>query len=424
MNKHVKQWPADKVERRAISDLIPYVSNSRTHSEEQVAQIAASMKEWGWTNPVLVDETGMIIAGHGRILAAQKLGYDEAPVMEAEGWSDAQKRAYVIADNKLALNADWDNELLANELAGLDDYDFDLSLIGFDEDELATLLNDPTEGETDPDDIPDAPEEPVSVLGDIWLLGGHRIVCGDSTSADDVAKCLNGVEPHLMVTDPPYGVEYDANWRNGHGEFGKEIVATGKVENDDRADWTETWALFPGDVAYVWHGALHSSEVAKNLTECGLSIRSQIIWVKPSAAMSRGDYHWRHEPMWYAVRNKGHWAGDRKQNTVWEFPGINPAGGGGKGNDKKVGHSTQKPVECMKRPIENNSSPGQAIYEPFSGSGTTIIAAEMTGRKCHAIELNPAYVDVAVKRWQEFTGKEAMLESTGQSFKELEAERL
>ncbi len=427
MNKHVKQWPADKVERRAISELIPYVSNSRTHSEEQVAQIAASMKEWGWTNPVLVDETGMIIAGHGRILAAQKLGYDEAPVMTCEGWSEAQKRAYVIADNKLALNADWDLELLSNELMGLDEFDFDLSLIGFGDDELANLLNDPTEGETDPDDTPEAAEFAISEIGDTWVLGGHRLVCGDSTSADDVAKCLNGVEPHLMVTDPPYGVEYDANWRNdalagvprADGKVGGGGRATGKVENDDKADWSEAYALFPGDVVYIWHADNKAHIVAESIINSGFAIRAQIIWAKSQFVIGRGHYHPHHEPCWYAVRDKqsatGHWQGDRKQSTIWQID---------KPKKSETGHSTQKPVECMKRPIENNSSPGQAIYEPFSGSGTTIIAAEMTGRKCHAIELNPVYVDVAVKRWQEFTGQEATLESTGQTFKELEAERL
>ena len=397
-----------KVEQRKTDALIPFARNSRTHSDEQVAQIAASIREFGFTNPVLIDEGGGIIAGHGRLQAARKLGLAEVPCITLAGLSDAQKRAYVIADNKLALNAGWDTELLASELAGLAEDDFDLSLIGFSEDELAALLAEKTEGLTDPDDIPEVPTDPVSVPGDVWIMGKHRIVCGDSTDADVVAKCLNGVEPHLMVTDPPYGVEYDADWRN-HTGMARSARAIGKVENDDRADWSEAWALFPGDVAYVWHAGNMAHTVAESLVRNDLNIRAQIIWNKSNMVISRGDYHPKHEPCWYAVRKncKGHYVGGRKQTTVWDID---------KPQKSETGHSTQKPIECMKRPIENNSSPGQAVYEPFSGSGTTIIAGEMTGRAIHAIELNPAYVDVAVKRWQEFTGQEAVHEATGETF--------
>lgn len=406
-----------KTETRSIAELIPFARNSRTHSDEQVAQIAASIREFGWTNPILIDGANGIIAGHGRLAAARKLGLDAVPVIVLDHLTDAQKRALVIADNKLALNAGWDFELLASEIEGLGEDGFDLSLLGFNEDELANLLAEKTEGLVDPDDIPEAPDNPVSVLGDVWLLGKHRIVCGDSTDADCVAACLNGVTPHLMVTDPPYGVEYDATWRGkaGHGTLGKN--RTGIVENDDRADWREVWALFPGTIAYVWHGGLMSGLVAESLTACGFSLRSQIIWNKTVMAMGRGDYHWKHEPCWYAVRGTGAWAGDRKQTTVWDIASPLHIMGGSK--EAKTAHPTQKPVECMKRPIENNSSPGQAVYEPFSGSGTTIIAGEMTGRSIHAIELNPAYVDVAVKRWQDFTGQAAIHEATGKTFAEM-----
>lgn len=353
----------------------------------------------------------MIIAGHGRVLAARKLGFDDIPCMVADGWSEAQKKAYVLADNQLALNAGWDAELLSTELKGLTDLGFEMDLIGFPD--LDALLVDKTEGLTDPDDVPDAPEIPVTVEGDVWLLGRHRLVCGDSTDADTVAKVLNGVEPHLMVTDPPYGVEYDPEWRSRAG-VNLNQRKLGAVENDDRADWREAWALFPGSIAYVWHGGLHAHTVAESLVETGFAIRSQIIWAKDRFALSRGDYHWQHEPCWYAVRGTGQWAGDRKQSTVWNIAARDDSG---------HGHSTQKPIECMKRPIENNSSPGQAVYEPFSGSGTTIIAGEMTGRHVYAIELSPAYVDVAVKRWQEFTGQPATLEGDGRTFAEIEAER-
>ena len=409
----IKEWPAENVEKINIDLLVPYARNSRTHSDAQVAQIAASMKEWGWTSPVLVDESNRIIAGHGRVLAARQLGIDKIPCVIAKGWSEPQIKAYVLADNQLATNAGWDMELLKLELADLSLDGFDLDLLGFDN--LADLMNDPTEGLTDPDDVPDAPKEPVTVLGDVWIMGGHRIVCGDSTSADVVEKALAGVKPHLMVTDPPYGVEYDPEWRAKAG-VNKNKDKMGVVLNDDKADWSEAWALFPGDVAYVWHGGLQAGVVADSLSVSGFVIRSQIVWAKDRFALSRGDYHWRHEPCWYAVKKTktGHWAGDRKQDTIWNIPCR---------DDKGVGHSTQKPVECMKRPIENNSSPGQAVYEPFSGSGTTIIAAEMTGRKCHAIELNPPYVDIAVIRWQEFTGQTATLEGDGRTFTEIAESR-
>jgi DNA modification methylase len=409
-----------KVEIREVAALIPFARNSRTHSDAQVAQIAASIREFGFTNPILTDGGNGIIAGHGRLQAARKLGLTEVPTIPLNGLTDAQKRAYVIADNKLALNAGWDMDLLSSEIEGLGADGFDLALLGFSDDELAALLADKTEGLTDPDDIPEVPTDPVSVLGDVWLLGKHRIVCGDSTDADCVAKCLNGVTPHLMVTDPPYGVEYDADWRNkamrsdGLASNGRAI---GKVENDDRADWAEAWALFPGDVAYVWHAGLFACVVGESLAACDFHVRSQIIWDKGQFVLSRGDYHWEHESCWYAVKKgaKGHWAGDRKQTTIWHIPKP-------KKNENETGHSTQKPVECMKRPIENNSSPGQAVYEPFSGSGTTIIAGEMTGRSIHAIELNPAYVDVTIKRWQDFTGQEATHAETGKTFAQM-AER-
>ena len=235
----------------------------------------------------------------------------------------------------------------------------------------------------------------------------------DLTDALVVEKALNGVQPHLMVTDPPYGVEYDASWRseiNNDGPNSKRAV--GRVLNDDKADWREAWALFPGDVAYVWHAGIFSPLVSESLAFCNFDMRALIIWAKQRHTFGRGHYHHMHEPCWYAVKKgkTGHWHGDRKQITLWAIENN---------RNNETGHSTQKPVECMKRPIENNSSPGQAVYEPFSGSGTTIIAAEMTGRSCHAIELNPAYVDIAVERWQNFTGQEATLEASGESYNEI-----
>jgi DNA modification methylase len=411
------QWPADKVERWAVERLVPYANNARTHSEAQIDQLVASIKQWGWTVPVLADESGMLIAGHGRVLAAQKMGLAEVPVMVALGWTEEQKRAYILADNQLAISGSgWDEDLLRAELEALAALDFEIPVIGFDEAELTRLLASADAGATDPDDVPEPPAVPVTRPGDVWVLGSHRIICGDSTCAADVETVLDGNKPHLMVTDPPYGVEYDAAWREGSG-LNRKGAATGKVLNDDRADWSEAWALFPGEVAYVWHGGLHAQTVAESLIASGFLLRSQIIWAKQQMVISRGDYHWQHEPCWYAVRKggKGYYGGGRKQTTIWDIP---------KPMKSETGHSTQKPVECMKRPIENNSKPGDAVYEPFSGSGTTIIAAQMTGRRCFAVELNPPYVDVAVKRWQDFALHDAVLEETGQSFAEVAKERL
>ena len=401
-----------EIEKVNVSALIPYARNPRTHADEQVVQIAASIREFGFTNPVLIDESGGIIAGHGRVMAARKIGLAEVPCIRLMHLTDTQKRAYVIADNKIALNSGWDNEMLKLELSDLKGLDFDLDRTGFSMDEINALLADKgTEGLTDPDDVPEPPVEPVTRLGDVWLLGRHRLVCGDCTDPLVVDKALAGVKPHLMVTDPPYGVEYSAGWRNtamptkndpsrwrdGAGR------ATGAVMNDNRADWSEAWALFPGEVAYIWHADKKAHVVAESIEAAGFDIRAQIIWAKSQFVIGRGHYHPHHEPCWYAVRKSGtgHWQGDRKQSTLWQID---------KPRKSETGHSTQKPVECMKRPIENNSSPGQAVYEPFSGSGTTIIASEMTGRTCHAIELNPAYIDVAVKRWEDFTGQKATRE--------------
>ena len=403
---------------RSVDELIPYARNARTHSDAQIAQIAGSIREFGFTNPILLDGAKGIFAGHGRVLGARKLGLERIPCIELAHLSETQRRAYIIADNKLALNAGWDEQLLRLEVADLAGMAFDLSLIGFGESEQARLLP-AHDGLTDPDDTPE-PEDPISELGDLWLLGRHRLSCGDSTVATDVERVLDGAVPHLMVTDPPYGVNYDPEWR-GAAKFGDRASghagrAVGKVINDDRAGWREAWALFPGDVAYIWHGGVHAGLVQSSLKVCGFIVRSQIIWAKSQLVISRGHYHAQHEPCFYVVRHghTGHWSGDRKQTTLWQID---------EPMKSETGHSTQKPVECMRRPIDNNSLAGDAVYEPFSGSGTTIIAAEMTGRQCHAIEIAPAYVDVGVRRWQEFTGLAATLDGDGRSFDQVAAAR-
>ena len=411
-----KNSQSQQLEQIPVSDLIPYAKNSRTHSDEQVAQIAGSIREFGFTNPVLIDASSTIIAGHGRVLAARKLSMASVPCLRLGHLTPAQVRAYVIADNRMALSAGWDEEMLRAEISGLQSEGFDIDQIGFTDEEIAALLAPPAnEGQTDPDDAPDAPEDAVSVLGDVWILGAHRITCGDCTDPLVVDRVLSGAKPHLMVTDPPYGVKYNPSWRAEAG-VNKNKGKLGVVLNDDKADWRDAWTLFQGDVAYVWHASLFTREVLDSLEACGFKHRAMIVWAKDRFTLGRGHYHWQHEPAWYVVRDgeTGHWCGDRTQSTIWNIKAREDAG---------VGHGTQKPVECMRKPIENNSNKGDHVYEPFSGSGTTIIACEQAGRRCLAIELNPPYVDVAVKRWQAFTGKRATLESTGETFDAIAANR-
>ena len=405
-----------QVESRPLAALIANPHNSRKHPPAQIKQIRASIREFGFTIPILVDEADVIIAGHGRLEGARAEGFAEVPVLVALGWSEAQKRAYIIADNKLTLNGSWDDEVLKAELVALEGMDFNLELTGFDDAELKSLLHVDTEGLADDDHVPDSGGAAVTVPGDIWLLGRHRLVCGDSTTVEAVDKALAGVKPHLMVTDPPYGVSYDPAWRDDKQPRPKGPRATGAVTNDDQADWREAWALFPGDVAYVWHAALGASLVEASLAANGFETRAQIIWDKGRFVLGRGDYQWGHEACWYAVRKGrvGHYEGDRKQSTVWQVP--MPA-------KSETGHGTQKPLELMRRCVLNNSAPGQAVYEPFSGSGTTIVACERTGRTCHAIEIDPGHVDRAVLRWQGDTGLAATLEEDGRTFVEVMAQR-
>jgi len=381
----IESWPIDKPR--------PYQQNPRKISDVAIGKVAASIREFGFRQPIVVDGDGVVIAGHTRLAAASSLGLAEVPVHIARDLTPVQARAYRLADNRSGQEAEWDNELLRDELAALAALDIDLSLTAFDPDEIAGLSG--HQGLTDPDEVPEAPVVPITQPGDVWQLGGHRLMCGDATNAEDVARALGGVQPNLMVTDPPYGVEYNADWRN-HA-FPGDGRAIGPVTNDNRLDWRDAWSLFPGNVAYVWHAGRHASNVQQSLEAADFGIRCQLIWAKTRFVISRGDYHWQHEPCWYAVRKKGDWHGDRSQSTLWTIDH----------QKSETGHSTQKPVECMKRPIENNSSPGQAVYDPFVGSGTTIIAAEMTGRVCHALEIAPAYCDVTVERWQNFTGRKA-----------------
>jgi len=412
---------APEIEMIPPKDLKPYERNARTHPPSQKQQIMASMQEFGFRNPVLITSDRDVIAGHGRLEAAIELGIPKIPCVRCDGLTEAQARAYRLADNRIALNAGWDKKLLELELGDLAEMETDVSLLGFTEFELSRLLG--RETDKTENDIPDVdPSNLISAAGEVWTLGQNRLMCGDATNPDHIAQLLAGMKPHLMVTDPPYGVNYDPTWRTeAVPVWSAATRSSGKVQADDRADWREAWALFPGDVAYVWYASLFHGEVDHSLASVGLITRSQIIWRKQHFVVGRGNYHWQHEPCIYAVRKgqKAHWNGDRSQSTVWDI--ANAAAFGGDKDDGKTNHGTQKPVECMRLPILNNSSPGQAVYEPFCGSGTTLIAAETTGRVCLAMEIDPVYCDVAVRRWQDFSGHQAMRESDGEAFDDCDA---
>lgn len=407
-----------------VGELVPYARNARKHSERQIAQIAASIEAFGFNNPVLVDGSGGIIAGHGRVLAARKLGLAQVPTILIDHLSDEQRRAFILADNRIALSAGWDDEILALEMADLSELGLDVSLTGFTAAEVNKLLASGLTADPREDETPGVDEMAVSRPGDLWLLGDHRVACGDATDADLVKRLLGGASPNLMVTDPPYGVEYDAGWRNTVHDAAGPVRSTGAVTNDDRFDWTDAFRLFPGDVVYAWHAASKAVETAEGLAAVGFERRAQIVWVKQNFAISRGHYHWQHEPCWYAVRKgkTGNWLGDRKQSTVWEVP--NASAFGGAEDDGKTIHSTQKPVEVMRRPILNHTKPGEAVYDPFLGSGTTVIAAHHAGRQAFGLEIEPRYIDVIVRRWQAFAGAGATLDGDGRTFDEIAAERL
>jgi len=414
------QLPPLKITNLSIDKLIPYINNSRTHSEAQIKTIAGSIKEFGFNDPIAIDALNGIIAGHGRLEAAKLLGLTEVPTIQLGHLTREQQKAYVLAHNRIALDAGWDHELLKLELQELKDAGFDVSKTGFQDAEIEALINPEiiNEGLKDDDAIPTVDHYPAVVRGDTWLLGGHRLRCGDATNPIDVQELCKEHKPNLMVTDPPYGVNYDPSWRE-EAELGVGERSTGKVENDHEVDWTDAYSLFTGDVVYVWHAGLYAGHVASHLQNCDFNVVSQVIWVKQHFALSRGDYHWQHEPCWYAVRKgkKHNWQGARDQATTWDIMNNNAFGNANP--EKTWGHGTQKPIECMARPIQNNSKPNDYIYDPFGGSGTTLIACEKHGRKCLMMEISPLYVEVIIKRWQDFTGEKAILETNGLSFEEI-----
>jgi DNA modification methylase len=397
----IEMWPIDKA--------IDYPKNARKWSKHAIAKVAASIKAYGFRQPVVVDKHGVIVIGHLRRTAARTLGLTEIPVHVARDLSEAQCRGLRLMDNRTALESTFDLDMLSAEFLELKALDFDLSLTGFDLREIDSFTLQPNAAE---DDVPEVPIAPVSQLGDLWLMGDHRLLCGDSTNSEHVSRLLGERMPLLMVTDPPYGVEYDPDWRNradrANGKsYGARAI--GLVTNDDQNDWSITWKLFPGNVAYCWSPpGSNSIEHAIALRNSGFEIRTQIIWKKSHLIIGRGSYHYQHEPCWYAVRKgkPSKWNGDRTQSTIWEVPH----------QKSETGHSTQKPVEVMRRPIINHTVQGDSVYDPFLGSGTTLVAAELTGRICYGLEISPAYCDVIVTRWQNLTGKEATLDGHGCTF--------
>ena len=408
--------PADKIEHWNIEKLIGYARNSRTHSPEQVAQIAASIKEFGFTNPVLIDKDGGIIAGHGRVAAARKLGMTEVPCLRLAHLTKTQTRALVIADNRLALNAGWDNEMLALEFKDLIAQGFDVGLTGFSEEEIDALMPvELEEGLTDPDDAPEAPANPVTVQGDVWVMGNHRLLCGDSTSVDDLERLCAGQMVDMWLTDPPYNVAYEGGT--------KEKLT---IKNDSMGDtqfreflrdaYTAANAVMKaGAVFYIWHADSEGYNFRGAAKDAGWTVRQCLIWKKSSLVLGRQDYQWQHEPCLYGWKEGAShlWASDRKQTTILEFD--KPARNGE--------HPTMKPVALFEYQLLNNTKGGDIVLDSFGGSGTTLIAAEKNGRIARLMELDPKYCDVIVTRWQAFTGKHAHLESDGRSFTEVMGER-
>lgn len=400
----------------SVAELTPYAKNARTHSEEQVAQIVASIKEFGFTNPVLIDEKANIIAGHGRILAAQKLGLREVPCIVLEGLSEAQKQAYVIADNKLALNAGWDLDVLKSELADLRDANFDLGLTGFSSDELDRLFAPAgTEGLTDPDDVPDASDSAVSVEGDVWLLGPHRVMCGDSTNQAAVEALCQGQLVDMLLTDPPYNVDYTGKTKDALKIKGDSMGADTFRDFLRSAFLTAYSVMKPGAVFYIWHADLEGYNFRGACVEAGLTVRQCLVWRKNTLVMGRQDYQWQHEPCLYGWKDgAGHlWASDRKQTTILDFD--RPT--------RSESHPTMKPVALIEYQLLNNTKGGDVVLDLFGGSGTTLVAAERNGRVARIMELDPKYVDVIVRRWQDFTGKKAVHEQSGATFDEVANEQ-
>ena len=428
--QRIEKWPIDK--------LIFYGRNPRKN-ESAVDRMCSSIREFGFKIPVLARSDGEVVDGHLRLKAARKLGswpggdMTGIPVILCDEWTPAQVRAFRLMVNRSVTWAAWDEELLALELQELKESDFDLDLTGFDPGEIDSLLA--LEDDERANTAPPLPETPVSRVGDLWVCGKHRVLCGDATSAEVVARLLAERKPRLMVTDPPYGIELDSEWRDRAGLNGcgpaeasymkhrTEGHTNTSISSDTRADWSDAFALVPSlDVAYVWHASKFTREVLDGLLRIGFLYHQQIIWNKGRTVLTRTHYWFQHEPCWYVRKKNAPWLGKAGENsTVWDSPSPKFIMGGS--DEDKFDHPTQKPVELMRRPILNHLRRGELVYDPFLGSGTTLAAAELIERICYGLELDPKYVDVIVQRWQQLAGKKATLDGDGRTFDEIAQER-
>jgi DNA modification methylase len=420
------------IEYWRIADLVPYARNPRKN-DKAVKRMIEAIRAFGFRVPILIRGNGEIIDGHLRLKAAQILEMTEVPVIVCDDWSESQVKAFRLLVNRSVTWAEWDEELVALEIGELKGMDFDLSLSGFDPVEIDAFLLDKSKEQSE-DVVQEVPEIPVTRIGDLWCCGEHRLLCGDSTSPQDVAQLLEERKPQLMVSDPPYGIQLDTEWRDRAGVNGRGAAEASYVKHrtpghtettisgDTRADWSDAFALVPSlEVAYVWHASKFTREVLDGLLRIGFLHHQQIIWNKGRAMLMRTLYSFQHEPCWFVRKKNAPWYGKAGENsTVWDSPSPKFMGGS---DEQKFDHPTQKPIELMRRPILNHTQRGELVYDPFLGSGTTLAAAELTDRFCCAIEIDPKYIDVSVKRWQQLTGKQALLDGDGRSFEKLSKER-
>ena len=391
------------IEYKSVDELIPYARNSRTHDKEQVSQIMASIKEFGFTNPILIDDTGTIIAGHGRVQAAQKLNLDTVPTICLDYLTDAQKKAYVIADNRLALNAGWDFDMLKVELEDLNDLEFDVSLLGFDDKEINDILADPTEGLVDEDKVPDLIEDPITKEGDLWILGNHRLLCGDSTSIDAVNKLMDGNKSDMVFTDPPYGISYQSNGRTKSEKF--DVL----INDDQLLDITPIIEVFSSGWVFIWTTWKVIDKWIDNTKSLGYP-NNVVIWSKGGGGIGDLKKTFSTDYEMALVWNRGNELCGKRIGSVWS---IN------KDSSSSYLHPTQKPVALAEEAIDKTTNNADIVLDLFGGSGSTLIAAEKSARKCYLMELGPKYCDTIIKRWQDFTGKEAVHFELDKTYNEL-----
>ena len=411
-----------KTEMVATKEIIPYARNPRKN-EDAIAKVSASLKEYGWQQPIVVDAEMVIIAGHTRLEAAKRLKMEKVPIHIADKLTEAQVKAFRIADNRVSQEAEWDMDLLKIELGDLEGLDFDLSLTGFDDDELnALMLEAVEEGLTDEDAAPEPPTDPIAVRGDVWQLGKHRVMCGDSTSVDDFQKLMDGQKSDMIFTDPPYGMSYGGGRAAGSTKKGATVKAHGMIKNDDLQG--ESLVQLVADAVYnslsftKEGSALYScltwrtySEFEQALNEMDKPVKACIVWDKKSIGLGQANYRPQHEFIFYCG---GQWYGDKSQSDVWHLS---------RGNTGEYVHPTQKPVELIEQALNNSSKSGDIVIDCFGGSGSTLIACEKLARESRLMELDEKYVDAIVLRWQDFTGKEATHEETGKTYNEMKAER-